>query len=184
MGNTSFVTIYNSFLDRITSDMYMEFTELDTTRQLQGLLLNAIPRFRFPRFDIYDYDEGSYDYMGTYNGVESDNKEVPVTGWVGGTFNCILSHEEIDILSLAMKIEWLGQQLTTTDLTRMRVTGSDFKMSSQANHMAKLNSLVTAAKADLRTAHDTYRRRKRVNGELRSTLGQIMEVPTYGYNIH
>ena len=55
---TPFSTIYDSFLERVTSDMYMEFTELDTYRMLQGLLLIAIPRFEFPRFDIFDYEDG------------------------------------------------------------------------------------------------------------------------------
>ena len=27
---TTFLTIYNSFLNRVTSEMYMEMTELDT----------------------------------------------------------------------------------------------------------------------------------------------------------
>ena len=38
---TPFLTIYNSFLNRVTSEMYMEMTELDTFEQLQGILLNA-----------------------------------------------------------------------------------------------------------------------------------------------
>ena len=73
---TPFSTIYDSFLTRVTSDMYMELNELDTIRLLQDLLLNAIPRFEFPRFDIYDYEEG-HTIGGTYCGVESDYKPVP-----------------------------------------------------------------------------------------------------------
>ena len=69
-ATTSFSIIYDSFLTRVTSDMYMELNELDTIRLLQDLLLNAIPRFEFPRFDIYDYEEG-YIIGGTYCGVES-----------------------------------------------------------------------------------------------------------------
>ena len=59
---TSFTAIYDSFLNRVTSDMYMELSELDTFEMLQELLINAIPRFEFPRFDIFDYEEGMVVY--------------------------------------------------------------------------------------------------------------------------
>jgi len=179
---TYFSTIYDSFLTRVTSDMYMEFTELDTLRALQDLLIAAISRFEFPRFDIYDYVEGEWEY-GTYCGVESDNKEVPSTALVGGSFNVDLTPEEVNILSLCMVIEWLGQQLATTELTKMKYTGSDFKMTSQANHMAKLRNLIDNAHKDCFHLQRLYKRRKIVDGEVRSTAGIIMTLPTYGYKI-
>ena len=179
-ANTSFITIYNSFLARITSDMYMEFTELDTVRMLQDILINAIPRFEFPRFDIFDYEEGHWGDYGTYCGIESDNKEVPATAWVGGSFNSLLTEEEINIISLNMVIEWLGQQLDTTDNTRMKYSGSDFKFTSQANHMAKLKVLIDAQKQDSIHMQRIYKRRKFTKSGAQSTMGEIISVPTYG----
>lgn len=180
---TSFATIYDSFLARVTSDMYMELTELDTFELLQELLINAIPRFEFPRVDIFDYEEGVLTGVGTYTGVESDYVEVPATAWVGGTFNNALNIEEINILSLYMVVEWLGQQLASTENTRLKYSGSDFKFTSQANHMAKLKTLVDAAKQDGFHLQRLYKRRKRVDGKVISSLGQIMEVPSHGYKI-
>ena len=185
---TPFLTIYNSFLNRVTSEMYMEMTELDTFEQLQGILLNAIPRFKLPRFDILNYEEGYLDYSGTYKGVESDKREVPSIKWIGGTFSDILTVEEINILSLAMVIEWFIQQLNTTEYTKMKYSGSDFKFTSQANHMAKLKVMIDKYEEECRCLQDTYKRRKRVdrengNKEFIATLGQIMEVPGYGYKI-
>ena len=55
---TSFITIYDSFFARVTDDMYMEFTEIETLEMLQDILINAIPRFEFPRVDLFDYEEG------------------------------------------------------------------------------------------------------------------------------
>ena len=52
---TPFSIIYDSFLSKITDDMYMELSELDTFRMLQELLLSAIHKFEFPRFDITNY---------------------------------------------------------------------------------------------------------------------------------
>ena len=180
---TSFATIYDSFLARVTSDMYMELTELDTFEMLQELLVNAIPRFEFPRVDIFDYEEGVLTSIGTYTGVESDYVEVPATAWVGGSFNNVLNIEEINILSLYMVVEWLGQQLASTENTRLKYSGSDFKFTSQANHMAKLKTLVDAAKQDGFHLQRLYKRRKRVDGKVISSLGQIMEVPSHGYKI-
>ena len=71
-SNTSFATIYNIFLSRVTADMYMELTELDTYQLLQELLINAIPWFKLPRTNIFDYEEG-YLEDSTYCGEESNN---------------------------------------------------------------------------------------------------------------
>ena len=179
---TPFSAIYDSFLERVTSDMYMELTELDTLKLLQGLLINAIPRFEFPRFDIFDYEVGFLE-EGTYCGVESDGEEVPAICWIGGSFNSALTQEEVNILSLNMVVEWLGQQLATTENTRMKYSGSDFKLTSQANHMAKLKVMIDAYKADCFKLQRLYKRRKVVNGQIQSTMSQIMEGPAYGYQI-
>ena len=53
---TDFSIVYDSFLSKITDDMYLELTELDTFRLLQELLISAIPSFEFPRIDLFDYE--------------------------------------------------------------------------------------------------------------------------------
>lgn len=52
---TSFATVYNYFLGKITDDMYLELTPEDTLKDLQHLLIEAIPGFEFPRVNLYDY---------------------------------------------------------------------------------------------------------------------------------
>ena len=180
---TPFSIIYDSFLSRVTSDMYMEMTELDTLEMLQDLLINAIPRFEFPRFDIFDYEPGYLMGIGTYCGVESDGIEVPATAWVGGSFNAELTQEEVNILSLSMVVEWLGQQLATTENTRLKYSGSDFKFTSQANHMAKIKVMMDSYRQECFHLQRLYTRRKIVNGEVRSTAGAIMTTPSHGYKI-
>ena len=176
---TPFSAIYDSFFSRITDDMYMELTELDTVVILQDLLENAIPRFEFPRFNIFDYELGVL-MEDTYQGIESDGIEVPATHWVGGIFNSKLTTEEINILSLCMVIEWLGQQLETTENTRMKYSGSDFKFTSQANHMAKLKVLIDAKKTDCLHLQRLYKRRIVKDSEIQSTMGQIVSKTKYG----
>ena len=48
---TSFTKIYDSFLSKVTDDMYMEMTELDTFRLLEDFLKAAIQKFEFPRIN-------------------------------------------------------------------------------------------------------------------------------------
>jgi len=179
-ATTSFITIYDSFWARVTDDMYLEFTIEDTLKMLQDILINALPRFEFPRFDIFDYELGSWQDLGTYQGIESDNVEVPVTGWVGGAFNHALTDEEINILALNMVIEWLSQQLDTTENTREKYSGSDFKFTSQANHMAKLKVLIDAQKQDSVHLQRIYKRRRFTSNGAQSTLGDIISKPNYG----
>ena len=56
MVNTLFSTVYNRFLDKITDDMYIELTPEDTVKDLQNLLIEAIPGFEFPRKNLYNYE--------------------------------------------------------------------------------------------------------------------------------
>ena len=176
---TPFSAIYDSFFSRVTDDMYMELTEHDTYMILQDLLMNAIPRFEFPRFNPFDFELG-YMIEETYTGVESDEKEVPAVIWRDGYFNHDLTLEEINILALCMVIEWLGQQLETTENTRMKYSGSDYKFTSQANHMAKIKVIIDASKADCLHLQRLYKRRIAGGSGIQSTMGQIVSKPSYG----
>lgn len=177
-STTSFSTIYDSFLDRVTSDMYMELTEQDTYKQLQGLLVNSIPRFEFPKFDLFNYELG--ELVEVPSEIEG---EEPSTEWVGGFFNTKLNQEEINILSLNMVIEWLGQQLATTENTKLKYSGTDFKFTSQANHMAKLKVMIDTYQKDSLHLQRLYSRRIRTEDGMRSAMSKLMTTPDYGYKI-
>ena len=151
MSKTLFTTVYDAFFRKITEDMYMELTKEDTESMVQELLLSALSWFEFPRVDINDYS------------------------LVEGCFNVALSLDEINIISTYMVKEWLGQQLASVENTRMKYSGSDFKFTSQANHMAKLKNLVETYKQEGFHLQRLYKRRKKdVNGIYRSTMGEIM----------
>ena len=141
MDNTLFSLVYDSFLSKITDDMYMELTELDTYQMLEQLLLSAIEKFEFPRVNLNDYDLIGITDEVFYNGAESNYQDTVAIVYEGGHFNTKLSHQEINILSVYMIVEWLSQQLASIQNTRMKYSGSDFKFTSQANHMQKLLQL-------------------------------------------
>ena len=183
-NTTPFSIVYDNFLSKITDDMYMELNELDTFRILEDLLITAINKFEFPRVNINDYEiQGMVD-EGTYCGVESDNIECTVYIYDDVHFNTALTFEEINIISTYMIVEWIGQQLASVENTRMKYSGSDFKFTSQANHMAKLKVLKESYTQQGFHLQRLYKRRKRgKNGLMLSTMGQIMEEPSYGYKI-
>lgn len=177
-NTTPFSIVYDSFLSKTTDDMYMELTELDTFRMLEDLLMTAIHKFEFPRVNLNDFEcEGMTD-EGHYQGVESDNIDCIVYIYDDGHFNCSLTAEEVNILSTYMIVEWLGQQLASVENTRMKYSGSDFKFTSQANHMQKLLTVKKDYEREGFHLQRLYKRRKAdVNGIVHSTFGQIIEPP-------
>jgi hypothetical protein len=167
----------------------MELTELDTFRLLEDLLVSAIPKFEFPRVDVTAYELADTIGVETYCGVDSDNKTVNTILYEDGFFCNKLSQEEINILSTYMIVEWFGQQLASVENTRMKYSGSDFKFTSQANHMQKLLALKKDYEREGFHLQRLYKRRKAdENGIMRSTFGTIMESSfnkggSYGYKI-
>lgn len=172
---TPFVIVYDSFLSKITDDMYMELTELDTYGMLEDLLVNAIPKFEFPR-QVIEYELEYAEDELTYTGVESNNETVTAITFSGGSFNRQLTAEEVNIISTYMVVEWLGQQLASVENTRMKYSGSDFKFTSQANHMQKLLQLKKDYEREGFHLQRLYKRRKvSDSGRVLSTFGKIMK---------
>ena len=108
MIGTLFASVYNRFLDKITDDMYMELTPKDTVKDLQKLLINAIPGFEFPRktleYNILErpIDKNSVNIQGFF--IENADGE----GFEDcSSFVATLSSEEINILAILMMIGWL-----------------------------------------------------------------------------
>ena len=178
--NTDFSLVYDSFLSKITDDMYMQLNELDTYRMLEQLLLSAIEKFEFPRIDLTDYEIIEIADARVYNGIESNYVDVEAIIYQGGYFNNKLTHEEINILAVYMIVQWLSQQLDSVENTRMKYSGSDFKFTSQANHMQKLLQLKKDYEREGFHLQRLYKRRiPDAKGIMRSTFGKIMQPIDY-----
>ena len=158
---TQFSEIYNRFLNKITDDMYMELTPEDTIKDLRNLLIDAIPGFEFPRKVIDDYvletlvvEENETKPDDFIIGViwdelpEDADDEIPEVLIERSYFNAELTSEEINILAILMMCSWLNRQVASIENTRMKYSGTDFKMTSQANHLAKLLSLLKESQRD------------------------------------
>ena len=174
---TQFTDIYNRFLGKITDDMYMELTPEDTMRDLRSLLIDAIPGFEFPRKILDDFsietlviredtvEEGDFVIGVVWNTPdEEEDQGIPDVYVERSHFNVDLTSEEINILALLMMCGWLQRQVTSIENTRMKYSGSDFKMTSQANHLAKLLSLLTECQRQSFHMQRLYKRR-RINSE-------------------
>jgi hypothetical protein len=55
---------------------------------------------------------------------------------------------------------WVQRQVTSIENTRMKYSGSDFKMTSQANHLQKLISLLGECQRQSHHMQRLYKRRK------------------------
>jgi hypothetical protein len=67
------------------------------------------------------------------------------------------------------------RQVTSIENTRMKYSGSDFKFTSQANHLAKLLNLLEEARRDSFHMQRLYKRRKLEDGQYQSNWSVLVE---------
>ena len=136
--------------------MYFSWTEEDTKRDIKNIFLDAVPGFEFPRFALEDFNE-NLDY------------------------NIDLTSEEINILAILMYNTWLQRQVASIENTRQKFSGSDFKMTSQANHLDKLIKLKQEGERQDRHMQRLYKRRKIIDskGSIKSNWSTLAEISTF-----
>lgn len=190
---TPFVDVYNRFLGKITDDMYVELTPQDTIRDLRNLIIDAIPGFEFPRHNLYDYkietEIKNEDEVLTSDFIigmlwdempEDSINAVPRLMVERSSFAAELTSEEINILAILMMCAWTQRQVTSIENTRMKYSGSDFKMTSQANHLSKLQSLLGECHRQSHHMQRLYKRRKITdNGAYASNWSVLRETSTF-----
>ena len=156
--------------------MYVELTPQDTLRDLQTLLLDSLQDFEFPRCNLNDYTidtqikprsevvEGDFvlgtvwhDLTEIINQAEEQEEEVLVEN---SAFNFELTAEEMNIIALLMLVNWTQRQVASIENTRMKYSGTDFKLTSQANHLQKLLSLLSECQRQSLHAQRLYKRRR------------------------
>ena len=191
--STPFVDVYNRFLGKITDDMYVELTPQDTIRDLRNMLIDAIPGFEFPRHNLYDYviqtevkDEDKVLTTDFILGMlwdempEDSLNATPRVVIEKSEFAAELTSEEINILAILMMTAWVQRQVTSIENTRMKYSGTDFKLTSQANHLSKLQSLLNECHRQSHHMQRLYKRRKIIdNGEYRSNWSVLRECSTF-----
>ena len=132
---TSFSTIYDTFLNKITDDLYTVMSLEEVEMDLEKFLDAAVVRFEFPKIDVKSRDN------------------------MIAMFYNDLGYDEIEILAELMKMEWIKRQINTIEITKMKYSDKDFKLTSQANHLAKLLELKKEQESDIRKLQRLYGRR-------------------------
>lgn len=166
---TKFSEIYNTFLGKITDDMYLiaddiGWTKEDTLKDLQSILLDSISGFEFPRFKLDDFS--------TYPLTLDENGEIEDTSYFADN----LTKEEINILAILMVNTWLQRQITSIENIRMKYSGTDFKFTSQANHLSKLINLKQEMEKQDRHFQRLYKRRiKKEDGKIYSNWDILLK---------
>ncbi len=122
MGGTSFVTVYQSFLNKITDFDIASMTDEEIENKLFPLLVSSITKFSQCKNDT-TLDEDAGEFEGS------------------------LTIEEIEILSSLMVVEWYSPQINNVLNTKQFLSDKDYRFYSQANH---LKSNMDAKKEALR----------------------------------
>ena len=135
---TPFLRVYEAFLARITADEWTLEEDLAVVeRDWQQLLDMAIFRFKYPRVSL--------------NKIEHDLGH----GECVCCFEDDLGQDEIQLLALYMKHEWVKRCIASWENIRQLYADKDF---SQANHLDKLNKLQEAVADEVHRAEGIYDR--------------------------
>lgn len=111
---TEYEVVFKSFLGKIRDDLYLTLEEDQIEEDLTILLNAAIPYFNYPKVNLRDKDDGLQ------------------------TFNVKLEVDEVEILAMAMVIEWTERELYNVDMLRQSMTTKDFNTYSQSSHINAL----------------------------------------------
>ncbi len=142
---TPFLKVYDAFLARITADEWTLEEELAVVeRDWQELLKMAIARFKYPRVSL-DFEE------------RASECDCPAPSFA---FKEDLTNDEIQLLALYMKHEWIKRCIASWENIRQLYADMDF---SQANHLDKLNKLETAVALEVHKHEGIYDRSRGKN---------------------
>ena len=168
----------------------MELTPSDTLRDLQNLLIEALPGFEFPRKNLMSYE---------FNVIKVSDEELLPDDFVLGTtwgemetpeatvivdrsnFTAELTDEEINIIATLMMCAWVQRQVTSIENTRMKYSGSDFKFTSQANHLSKLLNLLSECQRQSHHMQRLYKRRRLTSDGRYESNWDVLKISRFDY---
>lgn len=156
---TPFLKVYEAFLARITADEWtLEEDIAIVERDWQQLLDIAIFRFKYPRNSLKK--------------LEFDpDPNCDCNPLISCAFEGDLDQDEIQLLALYMKHEWIKRCVASWENIRQLYADKNF---SQANHLDKLNKLQTAVEDEVHRAEGIYdrSRNKRPAGLFKKLAGK------------
>lgn len=112
---TEFQDVYNFFLSKIETYEYENFTDEELNILFQQMLRIAFKQCKY------------------FKDIKVD--------WNMETFNRVLTDEEIDIVASYMLVEWYNPRINTDLAIKQTLSSKDYKLTSQANHIATVKDL-------------------------------------------
>ena len=135
---TPFLRVYDAFLGRITADEWTLEEELAIVERDWQELLRKYPRIDLTVEEVNNEEEEENDsHLHRYQFVND------------------LTNDEIQLLALYMKHEWIKRCIASWENIRQLYADKDF---SQANHLDKLNKLQAAVASEVHKAEGIYDR--------------------------
>ena len=125
---TSFWKVYEAFLAKTLEDEWGDWSIEETEEDMRQILESAIPYFKFPRVSLERNDEGFLE---------------------------VLNPEEIQILAVYMKCEWLNRSIMTWENVKPLYEERDF---SQANLLDKLKNVLESERLNASKLEGIYYR--------------------------
>ena len=141
---TYFEDVYEFFLSKIKSYDLAELTEDEIKEELNSLIKLALPKCTV--------------FKGKVK-LDQDNECIIIKG------KDSLSLEEMEILSLAMLLQYISPLIARDENLKQTLSSKDFSSTSQANHLEKLLILKKSIDADLNYAMNSYTFGNRVYGD-------------------
>ena len=109
---TPFSKVYDAFLNKILEDEWTFWDQHEVEKDLRGLLMGAIPNFKFPKVSL-EFNEKN-EFLGE------------------------LSNSEIQILATYMKREWLNRSILTWENIKPLYEEKDFSPGNLLDKLTKL----------------------------------------------
>ena len=141
---TYFEDVYEFFLSKIKSYDLAELTEDEIKEELDTFIMLVLPKCTV--------------FKGKVK-LDLDNESFVVKG------KDSLSLEEMEILSLAMLLQYISPLIARDENLKQTLSSKDFSSTSQANHLEKLLILKKSIDADLNYAMNSYTFGNRVYGD-------------------
>ena len=119
--------------------------------------LNSVSDFNLAELDDYTLNEMLKDWLHKAIVRTRTSSDLSCDDGIGA-FNEDLSNLDIELLSLGMKLAWLDQTLSSTELTLQFIGGKEEKWFSQSAHISELRGLREDTKLEIQKLHsyNTY----------------------------
>jgi hypothetical protein len=122
---TLYETIYNNFLSKINDVNLVSLPENISEATMYGFMISAVTKFTKCKNNLQDRDDTL------------------------AQFNPTLTDFEIEVIANMMVAEWLSPSINNITVLKQVLSDSDFKISSQAQHLKELLDLKTTINEEI-----------------------------------